>query len=73
MSYSRYDYLLDRQVELFRELRNLKAFPELDGTGKLLVSYSKEIDAVEAELDKLNTNDLIAACSEMSENHHMVM
>ena len=73
MSYTRYDYLVDRHAELFKELQNLKAYPEHDKTGKLLTDYSKEIDAVEVEISKIEAthDEFVAPCAFLNENQDM--
>ena len=73
MSYTRYDYLVNRHAELFQELRNIKVYPELDKTGKMLADYSKEIDAVEVEMSKIEAahDEFVAPCAFLNENQDM--
>jgi hypothetical protein len=53
MAYTRFDYLVDRQTEVFQDIETIKSYPSIDPEGIKLAELSKELSGIEKELDDM--------------------
>jgi hypothetical protein len=57
MAYTRFDYLVDRQTEVFQDIETIKSYPSIDPEGIKLAELSKELSGIEKELDDMRNSD----------------
>lgn len=57
MAYTRFDYLVDRQSEVFQDIETIKSYPSIDPEGIKLAELNKELSAIEKELDDKGNSD----------------